>query len=115
MPWKPGQSGNPRGRPTGSRDKVTEAFLHDLAEHWQEHGKQAIERVYDAEPATYLRIVSALVPKEHKVDMESNIAAIIQVVTERQAQKLSDTKTIEHHAVSKRGNVDCTHELEVVK
>jgi len=100
MTWKKGQSGNPAGRPIGSRDKITEAFLRDLAEDWQEHGKQAIERVYDAEPATYLRIVSALVPREHKLSSEFNVAALIQVVSERQAKKMNEVKTIEHHSKS---------------
>jgi hypothetical protein len=30
-PFLPGQSGNPRGRPKGSRHKLSEAFLADLA------------------------------------------------------------------------------------
>ena len=29
--WKPGQTGNPLGRPKGSRDTINEAFLKDLA------------------------------------------------------------------------------------
>ena len=27
IPWKPGQSGNPKGRPQGSRNKLTEDFF----------------------------------------------------------------------------------------
>lgn len=77
MPWQKGQSGNPAGRPLGSRDVITEAFLRDLAVHWQENGREAIERVYDAEPATYLRVVSAFVPREHRLSSESNVIAII--------------------------------------
>lgn len=77
MPWQKGQSGNPAGRPSGSRDKITEAFLRDLAVHWQGHGREAIERVYNTELATYLRFVSTLVPREHKLSSELNVAAII--------------------------------------
>ena len=96
MTWQKGQSGNPAGRPIGSRDRINELFLRDLAAHWQEHGRTAIERVFSAEPATYLRVVSALVPREHKLSSEFNVAALIQVVSERQAQKLSSAKIIEH-------------------
>ncbi|WP_458193262.1 DUF5681 domain-containing protein [Bradyrhizobium sp. UFLA05-153] len=29
-PWPPGQSGNPAGRPRGSRSKLSESFLSDF-------------------------------------------------------------------------------------
>ena len=34
--WQPGQSGNPNGRPAGSRTVLSQAFLKDLAEVWSE-------------------------------------------------------------------------------
>jgi len=30
-PWKPGESGNPRGRPRGARSKLGAAFIEALA------------------------------------------------------------------------------------
>ena len=35
--WKPGQSGNPAGRPVGARNRLAETFLEDLYRDWQEH------------------------------------------------------------------------------
>ena len=35
-PWKSGQSGNPAGRPKGSRNKLSEQFLEETYEVWQE-------------------------------------------------------------------------------
>ena len=39
IPWKPGQSGNPKGRPQGSRNKLSEDFLADLHDAWLAFGK----------------------------------------------------------------------------
>jgi Family of unknown function (DUF5681) len=39
--FKPGQSGNPAGRPLGSRNKLSEAFLADFYQVWQERGIEA--------------------------------------------------------------------------
>ena len=36
--WPPGVSGNPNGRPVGSRTAFSHGSLKDLAEVWQEHG-----------------------------------------------------------------------------
>src|ERR1700753_1687473 len=62
-PWKPGQSGNPAGRPKGSRNKLGEAFLTELHADFCEHGKEAIARVRDEAPALYVTAVASLFGK----------------------------------------------------
>jgi hypothetical protein len=39
--WKPGQSANLQGRPVGSRNQFSNAFMHDLAAAWAEHVRSA--------------------------------------------------------------------------
>lgn len=55
------------GRPKEARDKLSRAFLHGLAEDFEEHGKTAIEKVRTEDPSTYLRVVASLQPKELEI------------------------------------------------
>ena len=41
--WPPGVSGNPNGRPVGSRTVFSQSFLKDLASVWAERGRAAME------------------------------------------------------------------------
>ena len=52
-----GIAGGP-GRPPGSRNRLTEDFLGDLHAAWQEHGREAIDRVVDERPEAFLAIVA---------------------------------------------------------
>ena len=69
--FKPGQSGKPAGRPKGSRNVLTGAFIDKLAIDFAEHGVQAIEDVRKDDPAAYLRLVASLVPKELHLTKEN--------------------------------------------
>ena len=42
--WPPGVSGNPNGRPVGSRTVFSQSFLKDLASVWAERGRAAMEK-----------------------------------------------------------------------
>jgi hypothetical protein len=66
--WRPGQSGNPAGRPKGARNKVSEKFLEALAEHFEAHGEAAIDRVFQERPHDYLKIVASVLPKRMELE-----------------------------------------------
>jgi len=65
-PFKPGQSGNPRGRPKGSRHKLSERFLAELCEDWEANGMDALRRAREEDPVAYIGIVAALLPKQRE-------------------------------------------------
>ena len=62
--FKPRQSGNPAGRPKGSRNKLSEEFFQDLYDVWQAFGKPALETMAMLYPAEFVRMVASLIPKE---------------------------------------------------
>ena len=62
--WKKGQSGNPGGRPKGSRQKLCNSFLDALHEDFQDNGAAAIIKCREKRPHEYLKIIVSLVPKE---------------------------------------------------
>ena len=74
--WKPGQSGNPMGRPKGAKNKISEKFLENLYENWEKHGVDALEKAAESDPMPYVKMVASLVPRELKQETSINISFI---------------------------------------
>ncbi len=71
VPFRPGQSGNPRGRPKGSRNRISEDFLQDAYEAWSTHGKTALDKMATEEPGKFVTMIGGLVPKEFDIKQKS--------------------------------------------
>jgi len=73
IPFVPGQSGNPAGRPKGARNKLGEAFVAALHDDFEQHGVQALAEVREKDPAAYMRVIAGLLPKEFKIETTSDL------------------------------------------
>jgi hypothetical protein len=89
--WRPGESGNPAGRPRGTRNQLTEAVVCGLLRDFRLHGEKTIALVRRTRPEIYLRVLALLVPREQRIEHVDPIKQLSdetleQVLTEMQAR-----------------------------
>lgn len=72
----PGNNGGP-GRPVGARNKLTEDFLRDFHQAWEEHGADALRRVAVSAPVDFVNAAVRLMPRD--VLLEARGAGLVVV------------------------------------
>jgi len=90
--FAPGHSGNPGGSPEATRRAFNKRFLLDLAEDWQQHGREVFKRVRRESPASYLKVCAMLVPRE--VKLEHSTSAIKAMTDEEIEQAIEVIQTM---------------------
>ena len=102
MPFERGRSGNPAGGPVGSRHRqqLNGEFIAALLRDFRHGGPKAIERVRRTQPASYLKILALLCPREHKVEHNN----LIKELTDEQLEAMIEhlTASLEAQAHSAR-------------
>jgi hypothetical protein len=75
-PFKPGQSGNPKGRPKGARNRLGSRFLEAMEADFNQFGPEVIALVREKKPEVYMRVVADLLPKEANINVEAGEAFV---------------------------------------
>jgi hypothetical protein len=88
--WKPGESGNPKGRPIGARNNLSQSFLNALLADWEAHGREALAAARLADPATYCMIVVRLLPRETNLEVSASQALLDALKAISPAEPLPD-------------------------
>ena len=96
--------GNP-GRPRGSRNKLGEAFIAALAEDFEKHGVQVIERVRIEKPEAYIKVIASLLPK----DLNLNVTKLDDLTDEQLLERL---RSLTKEAAPLLANLDGDDETE---
>src|SRR5262249_13221556 len=88
--YLPGVSENPGGSPEATRRAFNKRFLLDLAEDWQQHGREVFKRVRRESPAAYLKVCAMLVPREMKVEHGGGVKAMTDEQLERALEVIEE-------------------------
>jgi hypothetical protein len=91
--WAPGESGNPKGRPVGDRNKLATQFFTDLYADWLEHGAAAIQQMREVHPTAYVRTVASVLPRELHVKAASIVEGWTEDEIKRALERIRATIT----------------------
>jgi hypothetical protein len=62
------------GRPTGSRNRLSEAFLQDLHQVWEKYGVQALEKCAVEDAPAFCRLLGSLLPRDLNLSISVDAA-----------------------------------------
>lgn len=101
-PWKPGESGNPHGRPKGSRNAKTlaqQALIEGAMDVFVKNIKKvcevAVARANEGDPAFVKMILDRVIPVRKAVEHSGSTGfQAIQIVVKGTETKVSQTEAI---------------------
>ena len=71
--WPPGQSGNPAGKPPGTRTAFSQGFIRDFALVWAEEGLEAVRKVAKKSSEAFVAIAARICPNDVRLTLEQAI------------------------------------------
>ena len=102
-----GVSGNAKGRPKGSHNKLSELFILAMREDFAEHGPSAIAQLRERDPGQYLAAIRSMIPANTMADNADKLPTVDDAVlsdAEFAATIDGEGNPLEHAAVQARRN-----------
>jgi hypothetical protein len=75
--WQPGQSGNPAGRPKGSRNHLSEMFLDEFCQLYELDSGKSLRWMQMNDPVAFVKAIIAVIPKQAIVDVNMQPVYVI--------------------------------------
>ena len=72
--WPPGQSGNPAGKPPGTRTAFSQGFIRDFALVWAEEGLEAVRKVAKKSPEAFVAIAARICPNDVRLHIPGGMS-----------------------------------------
>lgn len=76
--FQSGKSGNPKGRTTGARDKLSAALLRGLSDDFEREGPAWIAKMREERPEIYARLLMYCVPAEVMVRLDGQVDVAVR-------------------------------------
>jgi ribosomal protein S17E len=74
LKWKPGQSGNPAGRPKGARSILQEDFFKALQRKFEQNGEAVLDEMIREKPADFAKMIAGLMTKEMEATVSGDLS-----------------------------------------
>jgi hypothetical protein len=86
--FQKGNNFNPGGRPRGSRNRFAAQFIKDFLKEWEQSGPDALRILAKEEPAKFVAIAAAIIPRDFTLEIETVAAELSDEQLEQMIAKL---------------------------